>query len=209
VPRHAPELEIWVNAPLRAYGSAWHLSASCDKSADRNLRCLMLPDEWYTAAIEENWRRLMKVLAAVFMALSLIVMSGPAAIADEIDRSDPVATAQAFLMAFKTKELATMAELVNSSNKEMFEELAVEGKTNRGYKEVFGGWRYEAALAATSVSEPLKYNRRGEGVVMFHQMEGDEVAVFVLTNEDGVWGIEDINSPSVADYDALSTTPPQ
>ena len=42
---------------------------------------------------------------------------------------------------------------------------------------------------------------------MFHQMEGDEVAVFVLTNEDGVWGIEDINSPTRADFDAMPTTP--
>jgi len=151
----------------------------------------------------------MKLLASVFLALSLIVISGPAAVADDIDRTDPVATAQAFLTALKTKDLAKMAELVNSSNKEMFEELAAEGEANRAYKEVFGGWRYQAALAASGVSDAVKYNRRGEGVVMFHQMDDNEVAVFVLKNEDGVWGIEDINSPSRESYDAMPSTPPQ
>ena len=151
----------------------------------------------------------MKVLAAVFLSLSLIVMNGPSAVATDIDRTDPVATAQAFLLAFKTKDLVKMAELVNSSNKEMFEELAAEGEANRGYKEVFGGWRYEAAVAASGVSDTVKYNRRGEGVVMFHKLEGDEVAVFVLTNEDGIWAIEDINSPGTAQYDDLPSTPPQ
>ena len=44
-------------------------------------------------------------------------------------------------------------------------------------------------------------------LVKFADMEGDEVAVIVLMKDGDIWGVEDINSPSPADFEKLPKTP--
>lgn len=142
-----------------------------------------------------------------FLALMTCFAVLPATLAAaEVDRSDPVATAQAFLTAYKARDLAVMAELVNQTNKRDFTELAEQGESHGMYKGVFSGWRWEAATSAPDTVGEVRY-RRDEAVVFLTDMPGDEVAVLVLTSDAGVWGIEDINSPSPADFAALPTTP--
>ena len=152
----------------------------------------------------------MSIIRNVFLGLNLaLAMAFPTAFAADVDRSSAHATAQAFLTAYKAKDLAMMAELVNQSNKKFFNKLAKEGEASSGYKEVFSGWRWKVAVGATEVSDEIRYNKRGEALMMFSEMPSNEVAVFVLTNEAGVWGIEDINSPTPAEFAAMPTTPPK
>lgn len=144
-----------------------------------------------------------RLIAAPMMAMALLIAP---AHAGDIDRSDPAATAIGFLKAFKSKDVVAMATFSNAENKEMFDDLAANGEASKAYKNVFKGWRFESALAWNGKVGDVRY-RKGDAIVPFHEMEGDEVAVVVLTMENGVWGLEDINSPSKSRLESLPTSP--
>ncbi len=143
-----------------------------------------------------------RLLAALPLLLALIV----ALPAQALDRTDPAATAEAFLTAFAEKDLATMAALVNSNNEKMFRELAEEGESHKRYKSIFSGWRWEAGQKWSDASGETRY-KGDEAVVFIAAMSANEVAVVVLTLEEGQWAVEDINSPSPERYNSLPTTP--
>ena len=146
---------------------------------------------------------LFKLIAAPLIAMALLIAP---AHAGEIDRTDPSATAIGFLTAFKAKDVVAMATFSNAENKEMFDDLAANGEASKVYKNVFKGWRFESASAWDGSVGEVRY-RKGQAIVPFHEMEGDEVAVVVLTKENGVWGLEDINSPSKSRLESLPTSP--
>lgn len=146
---------------------------------------------------------LFKLIAAPLMAIALLIAP---AYADEIDRTDPSATAIGFLKAFKAKDVVAMAEFSNAENKEMFDDLAANGEASKVYNNVFRGWRFESASAWDGSVGQVRY-RKGDAIVPFHEMEDDEIAVVVLTKENGVWGLEDINSPSKSRLESLPTSP--
>ena len=147
----------------------------------------------------------MKALAPV-LALLFLIVSGPVAPwAAEIDRTDPAATAQAFLTAYRAKDVKAMAPLANKTNEKFFNELAAQGETHKAFNDVFSGWRWEAMQLSDTVGE-VRYDKRG-AMVFVGAMPGDEVGVIALTKDDGIWGIEDINSPSPADFQGMSATP--
>ena len=152
-------------------------------------------------------RMSLSVLAAPVLALGLAFAVSPVSAADP-DRADPAATAAAFLTAYKARDAAAMAPLVNAKNHELFTALAAQGEAHPAWPKVFGGWRWEAAQASSGTTGPARYTETDEALVPFHDM-CDEIAVIVLTGEDGRWAMEDINSPDKATFEALSETPPQ
>lgn len=145
----------------------------------------------------------------IILPVIAVVLSMTPAQSADLDRTDPAAVAVAFLNAFKAKDVIAMAPLSNETNREMFTSLAAEGEAHKAYNDVFSGWRFDSAVAWDGTVQPTRYKENGEAVVAFHQMPDDEVAVIVLTKENGIWGIEDINSPSNDQLMSLSTTPPQ
>ena len=151
-------------------------------------------------------RMSLSVLAAPVLALGLVIFSP--VLAADLDRGDASATALAFLTAYKARDAAAMAPLVNAKNRELFTALAAEGEAHPAWGKVFGGWRWEAAEAAPGPVGVPRYSEDGEALVPFHEM-GDEVAVVVLTREDGQWAMEDINSPDKASFEALSEVAPE
>jgi len=139
------------------------------------------------------------MLARAFAILLVLAVSQAARA--ETDRNDPRAVSAVFLTAFKARDTATLATLVNRYNRKFFEEIAAEGESHPGYAEVFGGWRGAAADAWDGTTLELRFDGE-QAVVRFGDIAADEVAVLVLSDEDG-WAVADINSPDRADFEAL------
>ncbi len=150
-------------------------------------------------------RRFFLSLAIPLLTIGILFSVGSAH-AGDLDRTDPAATAKAFLMAFKAKDVAAMAPLTNTKNRDMFSALAKDGDKHPAYDEIFGGWRFEAVEKWDGTVEPTRYDDRGRAIVGFATI-GDEVAVVVLTKDGDDWGLEDINSPSKQRFDELPTEP--
>lgn len=150
-------------------------------------------------------RFLMRLLAFPLMALLIAMPAG----ADEIDRQDPTATAVAFLTAYKARDVVAMAPLSNETNRKMFTALANEGKQHKAYDNVFGGWRWTAAQAWTGDVGTVRYNKGGHALVPFGEKDGEVFVVVLTSDDDGIWGLEDINSPDKADFEALPTEAPE
>lgn len=149
--------------------------------------------------------RFLMVTLAAPLAVLLLAMQ---AIAAEVDRRDPAATATAFLEAYAAKDVVAMAPLSNETNRETFMALAEQGEEHEAYGEIFGGWRLEAAKAWQGTVATVRYSVKGNALVPFHEVDGD-VAVIVLTRENGIWGIEDINKWDKASFEARPTAPPE
>lgn len=133
------------------------------------------------------------------------------AFAQSVDRTDPTATASAVLTALQERDLATLAALSGENNIEFFAELAAAGPDHNDYDEVFSGWRADAFDNWDGTLDAPRYNeRRGSTMALFQigaEVDG-ELPVLVLTQDAaGQWGLEDINSPSPADFAALPTEP--
>lgn len=143
-------------------------------------------------------------MKSVLAALALVVaLAGPAA---ALDRRDPADVTRAFLTAFQAQDLTAMAALVNANNRRLFEEIAAQGSSHPRWSDLFGGWRATAARAWTGALGAPRY-RSGEAWVPFGSLAGGELAVLVLTEEDGGWAVEDINSPSREDVERLPIAP--
>lgn len=144
------------------------------------------------------------VLARVLLAL--VALSG-AALAQIIDRTDAAATAEAFLTAYKARDLAAIAVVANENNQPLFAELARDGEPHPAYENVFSGWRAAAADGWDGTIGATRYDGR-DAVVAFGELGDDEIAVVILTSEAGGWAVEDINSPSRASFEALPERAP-
>jgi len=144
-----------------------------------------------------------RTLGGLWM-IGLLAVAMPAI---ALDRTDPAVTAEAFVTAYKARDLAAMAELVNRTNEDLFRELAEQGETHRRYKSIFSGWRWEAGQKWSQASGETRY-KGGDAVVFIAPMSGNEVAVVVLTFESGMWAVEDINSPSLERFQSLPTALP-
>ncbi|GGL70782.1 hypothetical protein [Wenxinia marina] len=131
----------------------------------------------------------------VVLALPLLLSAGLASAQEVVDRDDPMATARAFLLAYQARDLATIAELSNETNKEFFDEIAAVGPSHPEYDEIFGGWVVTAIDGWDGALANPRYDGRGHAHVPFGMME-DELQTVVLSNEGQGWGIEDMNSPS-------------
>ena len=134
----------------------------------------------------------------------ILALAAPLPALADTDRSDPVAVSDAFLTAFKARDLDTLATLVNRYNRTLFDAIAAEGENHPDYAEVFSGWRGEAADAWDGETLELRYDD-DQAWVRFGDISADETAILVLDDEDG-WAITDINSPARADCDAKPAT---
>jgi len=120
-----------------------------------------------------------------------------------LDRADAIATAQAILVSYQTRDLARLATLANANNRPLLQELAAQGERHPRYAELFRGWRWEAVERWDGAVGDVRYQDRDEALALFGQIAPDEVAVVVLTWEAGGWAFEDINSPGRASFEAL------
>ncbi|XWN29149.1 MAG: hypothetical protein ROR55_16720 [Devosia sp.] len=142
-------------------------------------------------------------VAAIALAATVLLI-GSHAFADT-DRDDPGATAQAFLTAYKARDLAAMAPLMNKVNQEMFQELAAQGAEHPRYDSIFSGWRAEAVDGWTGTLGTVRYNN-DQALVPFAEAN-DETMIVVLDREDGGWAVEDVNSPSTGRFNRFPTSP--
>ncbi len=154
--------------------------------------------------------RPISILASVAVALFLAGCGGkepPPAEKEKggLDRTDATSTATAILTAYKSKDLKTLATLCNSTNRGMFDELANQGEAHPRYNSIWQGWRWEAVAGWDGTIRETRYDE-DEALVHFADMEGDEIAVVVLSWEDDQWAFEDVNSPDRSSFKKISTT---
>jgi hypothetical protein len=146
------------------------------------------------------------------VAALLVVFSASAAslTGQTVDRTDPSATAAAVLSAYQAREVEALAPLANRDNRELLLELSAQGEQHPRYQSIFSGWRWDAVHAWDGVLGEVRYRNAAEALVSFAELGPDEIAVVVLTWEEGGWAFEDVNSPSRARFEALNKTrPPQ
>lgn len=142
----------------------------------------------------------MQLIVALAFLLAAAVTG---AAAEPVDRSDPAATAAAFLAAFQARDLATVASLMNETNRAVFGEIAARGEAHPRYDSVFSGWRarfadgWDGSLGETRTD--------GEAALVSFARAGDETIVVVLHDEAAGWSVEDINSPATPGFEALPT----
>ena len=149
---------------------------------------------------------LFKLIAAPMIAMALLRAQVQAG---EVDRYNPIRAATGFLNAFKARDVVAMAKFSNAKNKEMFDDLAANGEASEFYKTVFAGQKFETVSAWDgAVGQARRYNF--QAIVPFHGIHSDVVAVVVLTQENGVWGLKDISRISNSQLEnlpILQTTP--
>jgi len=150
----------------------------------------------------------MRILSRTLALFALLLAVAIAPSARAADRTDLVATAKAFAIAYGARDVVAMAELVNSNNTKMFRELAEQGENHRDYEGIFSGWRWKYGSKWSDASGEVRY-RRDQALVLVSEIADDEVAVLVFTSEDGLWGLEDIHSPSKSSWEGYSPTPPE
>lgn len=152
------------------------------------------------------FRRLFLALLPAFV-FSVFTHSATHAQNAVIDTTDPAAVAQQFLTAFKAKNIERMVLMMSPKNMETFGDVATQGESHPLWKQIFGGWRYEAVRSWNGEMFPPRFPDPNTIVVPFAEAASGEVAVLVMLQNQGHWGVDDINSPSVADLEALPLSP--
>ena len=109
-----------------------------------------------------------------------------------------ITVANQVLAAIQAGDAAAMKPLLNATNQEKVsdDEIAQYLQEEKG---TIGD--------VTKVTEVRKHSREGQ-VMAKIRVVGDEVFVVVLTLEEGQYRFEDINSPTVADYEAQAIVAP-
>ncbi|SHI56230.1 hypothetical protein [Wenxinia saemankumensis] len=152
--------------------------------------------------------------ARAALAAALLALLPVPATAQEIDRADPVATARAALVAFRTRDLEALSRLSNETNRETFAQLLEAGPGSEMYDEIFSGWQVEAVDAWDGALGNPRYDSQGHAHVPFAIDEGEwegtpytDILTLVMTDEGAGWGIEDINSPDLERFGDMAPTP--
>lgn len=109
-----------------------------------------------------------------------------------------ITVANQVLAAIQAGDAAAIRPLLNATNQKKVSDDDIVGLLKE-VKETIGD--------VTQVTEVRKSSREGQ-VVAKIGVRGEEVLVVVLTLEEGQYRFEDINSPSVADYEALEKIAP-
>lgn len=118
----------------------------------------------------------------------------------QVDRKDPRCVAEAVLKAIREEDGEGLMGLCNSTNKKKIKpgdlpKVFKKMKTKVGNVEKTGDLKTGPAFMAKGA------------VLAFLRVDGQEVFVIVLTNENGEYGFEDINSPDLKTWDKASPVP--
>ncbi|NLI75596.1 MAG: hypothetical protein GX442_04035 [Candidatus Riflebacteria bacterium] len=117
-----------------------------------------------------------------------------------VDRKDPKAVAAAVLKAIRAADGQALLGLCNATNRrkitpEQLPEIMKELQQEAGNVEQIGDLRQGPSFATKG------------SVCAFLRTEGVETFVIMLTNENGEYGFEDINSPDTAQWEKLAPLP--
>lgn len=97
-----------------------------------------------------------------------------------------------------------MAELSDPRAKRMFAEIAEKGADARGYREIFGGWRFEAAAAWDGNFGEMRSKtfQSGKTYIMlpYHFATEGWIGVLMLLEIDTGWIVDDIEKWDLGDY---------
>ena len=141
-------------------------------------------------------------LSAIFLAITISVNIGCNKSTEEKEETPAehpaITVANQVLAAIQAGDAAAIRPLLNATNQKKVSDDDIVGLLKE-VKETIGD--------VTQVTEVRKRQREGE-VAAKIRIRGEEVLVVVLTLEEGQYRFEDINSPSVSDYDSLEKLAP-
>jgi hypothetical protein len=128
------------------------------------------------------------------------------------DGRDPASVARAALEAYRSRDLAALADLAHPDNREILEELRRDGEAHPRWASLFSpdAWRWQAVQAWDGRVGEVRYFGEGSGVtamVRFGEISASELAVVALELRDDRWWFEDVNSPPAADFAEGRTAP--
>lgn len=126
--------------------------------------------------------------------------SGTTGTASAVDRKDPKAVAAAVLTAIRAADGQALLALCNATNRKKLvparlPEILKKLQEKAGNVEQIGDLRQGPSFATKG------------SVVAFLRTDGAETYVITLTNENGQYGFEDINSPDTAQWEKLAPLP--
>lgn len=185
--------------------------------------------EWKFSAVPRKWVAPIVVLflvltsALVFTALVLWAPgrgaaeqsqqrspagAGDATASAPVDQTDARATAKAILAAYKNKDMQTLARFMFLDNREIVEELKIQGANHPRFSSLFKGWRWLMIEPWDGTIDEVRYWKSSSGrltaKVKFDAVSVDEVAVVTLYRADGQWYFEDIHSPTLESFESGS-----
>ena len=114
------------------------------------------------------------------------------------DEHPAITVANQVLAAIQAGDAAAIRPLLNATSQKKVSDDEIEGLLKEAK---------EFIADATTVSEVRESSRQGEWMAKI-RVVGDEVFVVALTLEEGQYRFEDLNSPSVADYEAQPIVAP-
>jgi len=114
------------------------------------------------------------------------------------DKHPAITVANQVLAAIQAGDAAAIRPLLNATNQKKVSDDEIEGLLKEAK---------EFIADSTTVSEVRESSRKGQWMAKI-RVVGDEVFVVALTLEEGQYRFEDLNSPSVADYEAQPIVAP-
>lgn len=152
---------------------------------------------------------MISALFRLLAAFSLVLTMTASGHTQDLDRTNPAATAKAFLIAFASRDLEAMANLVNRTNRKMFRELAAQGESHKDYESIIGVLRRTDSQNWSYDSGEIRY--KGENVIEFSivlnvQLTFEEFAVVMLTFEGGRWAVDGV--PLLGTFEGITRSPP-
>jgi hypothetical protein len=157
-----------------------------------------------TAAATSQFNRPQPQPAAPPAASESVASAQPAV---EPAALDPVAAARAFLAAYQTKELPTMANLSVGAARDVIADVATRGKAHPRYAAIFSGWRWDVAAGWDGRIGQARQRGQGDIVVRFADLADGHIAAVNLRQVDGQWGFLGIDRLSTADFQTYPLAP--
>ena len=125
-----------------------------------------------------------------------------------VDRADARATAKGILSAYKSKDMQALAGFMLLDNRQIVEELKIQGANHPRFASLFEGWRWLMVEPWDGTIDEVRYWKSPSGrltaQVKFDAVSADEVAVVTLYRADGRWYFEDIHSPTLESFQSGS-----
>ena len=144
-------------------------------------------------------------------AAAMLAATAPAAGADTLDRTDPVATANAFLAAYKDKDVATYFALLSKANQQQLASLGTDGEASPFYGPVFSSKYFRATEqhgGTFGAHGPVRMDGDKRMLFAYGEVPDDgRITVLVLALENGHWVAEDTDAMAPAELEAFAEAP--
>ena len=124
----------------------------------------------------------------------------------KVDRTNPVDTATAVLVAYKGKNLNVLKQLSTQENIRIIDQMLLDPNLAEG-RRVFNGWRWDMINKWDGTIKEIRTLTDETVYAAFYEpsnaLPSTEIGVVALELEGGQWVFSDIHSPTKASFAKL------